>query len=226
MFQLESAIQNWRNSLQQDQTMLPEDIDELETHLRDQIDSLTLSRLNPDEAFWVASHRFGDNSAVAREFAKVNTAAIWKHRAFWMIFGIFISMLITSLAAVLSKTGAIVLKWIQIDSNISGLAASLGYISAVLIAFVILFTCFDGLSQWFRRRCKMHMILILGVIGLFFLKIITLGLDVLYFRWVPAEEIGQTLLVSRYVMFGWNVLWPILLVIMLLCFMPAKSQKT
>jgi len=224
MFQLESAIQNWRNGLQQNQTMLPEDLDELETHLRDQMDTLALSGLTAEETFWVASHRIGDNAAVAQEFAKVNTAAIWKHRAFWMIFGIFISMLITSLAQVMSKSSAVALSWLRMDVKISGLATSIGYIAAVLLAFTILFTCFDGLSQWFQRRYKIRAILVQGVMCLFFLKVISLGLDMLYYRLISLEEIGRTLLVSRYVMFGWNLLWPILLVVMLLYLKPSNAK--
>ncbi|RNE62146.1 hypothetical protein EEJ31_09395 [Cryobacterium tepidiphilum] len=54
------------------------DVDELEAHLRDQIDALTASGLAPDEAFLVAVRRLGRIDDLSREFAREHSERLWK----------------------------------------------------------------------------------------------------------------------------------------------------
>ena len=67
MFELEEAIVNWRSGLLQNQSMLESDADELESNVREEVDSLMLAGLNAQEAFMVSSHLIGDNKAVDQE---------------------------------------------------------------------------------------------------------------------------------------------------------------
>ena len=88
MFDLNKAISSWRMNLSERQTCAKSDIDEMETHLREEIDSLTASKLSEQEAFLVATHRLGDTDSLAAEFAKVNTSILWRNRLFWMLAGL------------------------------------------------------------------------------------------------------------------------------------------
>ena len=67
MFELDNAIKNWRSGLLQNQNILESDADELENHVRDEVDSLMLAGLNAEEAFIVSTHRIGDQKTIDHE---------------------------------------------------------------------------------------------------------------------------------------------------------------
>jgi len=75
---LEAQIEQWRNYLRRRQAIQPVDIEELEDHLRAQIEGLTDSGLDPDEAFLVAVKRIGSLDALSREFAHEHSERLWK----------------------------------------------------------------------------------------------------------------------------------------------------
>jgi len=79
MFDLEAQINSWRDHLRARGNFTESDISELESHLRDEIDDLITSGLSPDEAFLISVKRLGNADAISREYAKVNTANLWKH---------------------------------------------------------------------------------------------------------------------------------------------------
>ena len=75
---LEAQITRWRTWLRRQPALRPEDVDELEGHLRDQIAALLEAGLAEDEAFLVAVKRMGRLDAVSREFAREHSDRLWK----------------------------------------------------------------------------------------------------------------------------------------------------
>ena len=75
---VEDQIEQWRSYLVHRDAIAPADVDELEGHLRDQIDGLEASGLSPDEAFLVAVSRMGRLDDVSREFAREHSDRLWK----------------------------------------------------------------------------------------------------------------------------------------------------
>jgi hypothetical protein len=75
---LEDQIGQWRSYLRRRQAMHTVDVAELEDHLREQISGLVDAGLAEDEAFLVAVKRMGDLDALSREFARENSARLWK----------------------------------------------------------------------------------------------------------------------------------------------------
>lgn len=75
---LEERIGQWRQYLRRRQALHSADIEELEDHLRSQIDALRASGLDEDEAFLVAVKRLGDLDALSREFAIEYSERLWK----------------------------------------------------------------------------------------------------------------------------------------------------
>ncbi len=67
--------------------MRRENLDELETHLRDSVAAWQARGLTAEEAFFVAIRRAGGSAALAAEFGKVNARSIWLDRVFWMLVG-------------------------------------------------------------------------------------------------------------------------------------------
>ncbi|HEX2028152.1 MAG TPA: permease prefix domain 1-containing protein [Nitriliruptorales bacterium] len=78
MDQLESEIAEWRAFVEQSPAVDGRDVEELETHLRDQIADLDAAGLAADEAFLVAVKRMGRLDDVSREFAREHSGRLWK----------------------------------------------------------------------------------------------------------------------------------------------------
>ena len=88
MFNLEKAIINWKSKLNENNTLTSDDLDELQSHLLDEIDSLRLKNLTDEESFLVACNRLGSFEAICSEFEKVNLKAIWLNKLVFLLLGI------------------------------------------------------------------------------------------------------------------------------------------
>jgi len=75
---LESLIGEWRGYVSRANGVGDHDIEELETHLRDQITDLGGSGLAADEAFLIAVKRLGDIDELSREFAREHGGRLWR----------------------------------------------------------------------------------------------------------------------------------------------------
>lgn len=177
MFQLEHAIENWRSGLLQNQSVQDSDIDELESHLRDETDNLMLSGLSEEEAFMVSTHRIGDQQVVGQEFAKVNAKEIWRNRLFWMLSGVFIFMLITLFSSLSCGLSTIVLAWLKIDPSINGVVSSSIYVLVFVGAVFVLVGNLAKLSsvvhQRYRTLCN---VLWQCLLAIFLMKAVTIFL--------------------------------------------------
>ncbi|WP_347976760.1 permease prefix domain 1-containing protein [Microbacterium sp. ProA8] len=75
---IEDQISAWRAYVSRPEAMDGRDVDELEDHLRGQIDRLAASGLDADEAFLVAVKRLGGLDDLSREFAREHSDRLWK----------------------------------------------------------------------------------------------------------------------------------------------------
>ena len=116
--QLEERIAQWREFVSR-RDAIARDVDELESHLRDQIDGLQASGLAPDEAFLIGVKRMGRLDELSREFAREHSERLWKQlvvpdaepeasdpRSLWLALGLAVgAALAVRLAAVLLPDG-------------------------------------------------------------------------------------------------------------------------
>jgi hypothetical protein len=98
-FDLNAAIENWRQELSAQPDIASEDRRELETHLCDAIAGFQQRGLNDDESFWLARRRVGQSQQLGEEFVKVDPAKVWRERVFWMLLAIFLSGTVGGLAS-------------------------------------------------------------------------------------------------------------------------------
>lgn len=89
-FDLDRAIKAWRKGLTRNRAFFPEDLDELEGHLRDHIEELTASGLGSKEALEAALRRLGQHRLLEGEFRKVRRgrskrAASWRSDSAWTL---------------------------------------------------------------------------------------------------------------------------------------------
>lgn len=75
---LESHIADWRAFLAKSPAVIEEDVDELETHLREQVKDLANAGLSEDEAFLIAVRRMGSIDELSHEFAREHSGRLWK----------------------------------------------------------------------------------------------------------------------------------------------------
>jgi hypothetical protein len=87
-FDLKAALEDWRKQLEMQPGLTPDNRRELETHLRDSVTALQQRGLTEEESIILASRRVGQPQILAEEFAKLDPAAVWRERLFWMIIGI------------------------------------------------------------------------------------------------------------------------------------------
>lgn len=78
MESIEREIAEWKSFVQQQPAVDGRDVEELETHLRDQIADLSEAGLALDEAFLVAVKRMGTLDDLSREFAREHSRRLWK----------------------------------------------------------------------------------------------------------------------------------------------------
>lgn len=87
MFDLEQAVQGWKQTFRPDNPIGVDERQEIETHLRESVERLSGSGLSEQEAFAVSVHRLGCTGALEAEFAKNQPVAQWRARLAWMLGG-------------------------------------------------------------------------------------------------------------------------------------------
>lgn len=74
----EAAVTSWRAYIISRGSVSDADADELEDHLRAQIDDLRAAGLDADEAVLIAVKRMGRQDQIAAEYARENSRRLWK----------------------------------------------------------------------------------------------------------------------------------------------------
>jgi MFS family permease len=101
MNKLDKLIGDWRNRLANSEAIFPQNIDELEDHLRVSISNLMEQGLSDEEAFFTSARRIGTNTELDHEFRKVNVASVGFHRSRWLAFvTMFVATIICSIIMV------------------------------------------------------------------------------------------------------------------------------
>ncbi|MCR2765037.1 permease prefix domain 1-containing protein [Microbacterium sp. zg.B48] len=75
---LEAQIASWTQYVRRRRAVAGADVDELEGHLRDQVDDLVRAGLSEEESFLVAIRRIGSLDDVSREYAREHSDRLWK----------------------------------------------------------------------------------------------------------------------------------------------------
>lgn len=149
MESLEMQIGEWRAYMRRGRAVETPDIEELETHLRDQIADLGRSGLSNDEAFLVAVRRIGGVDALTREFALEHSDRLWKQ--------------------------LVITEEIEPDQPPTGLteALVLAIAAAVVIQLPRLFVSSAELGPWYLRNASL---LVLPFLAWYFVRRRHLGL--------------------------------------------------
>jgi hypothetical protein len=89
-FDLNAAIEKWRQELAAQPNLADDERRELVMHLGDAIADFQKRGLNDEESFWLARRRVGHPQELAQEFVKANPTEIYRERVFWLAVGLLI----------------------------------------------------------------------------------------------------------------------------------------
>ncbi len=78
MFNLQEEIQLWLGDLQSKGSFSRDDLDELKSHLLDQIDDLQHTGLDEEEAYLISIKRLGQSHRLVREYSTNRVQKLWK----------------------------------------------------------------------------------------------------------------------------------------------------
>lgn len=94
MFNLEQAIADWRHQTAAEGIKGVKVLDELESHLREEIDRQRESGKGEQEAFGIATHQLGDAVLIRDQFRNINNLSPWQERIMIGICGVFIGFIL------------------------------------------------------------------------------------------------------------------------------------
>jgi len=92
MFNLEQSISDWRQKMLANGIQSPVPLDELESHLREEIEQLTRSGLDVPNAFQQAVEKIGPANALNHEFSKNPGPHVFSFRRFATIPGMLATL--------------------------------------------------------------------------------------------------------------------------------------
>jgi len=233
MFDLNEEILKWRNSLAQSEPLDRSDIDELENHLREQIESLTSGNLPEEECFWLARRRLGGAGDLAGEFAKVNRSTVLRNRLFWMAAGVLTYTLAMQSGVAASKLSVLF-------AGLGGLRGpKLGFVavaSEMLALGLILYLSYrvyrrlcdnPGFSGWTNGMTRR--IILLATLAVSFVVLALAATQmvgaVAAARLMRVQEYGRVAIGLAYAHLALDVLLPVVMVVMMIVLRKSRSNE-
>ncbi|MDV3427671.1 MAG: permease prefix domain 1-containing protein [Bacillota bacterium] len=149
MFQLEMSLENWRRKLADSNSFTKADIDELESHLLDEIDTLKKNTLTEEEAFYVACSRIGSVDLLSSEFSKINFNVIWLKKFLWLLSGYILIYFFQRLINILSVFASLtVFRFTALSSyKMAGLSLLINVIFSTIILCLLFLPKYMILSR-------------------------------------------------------------------------------
>ena len=205
---LEQRITRWRDSLACSPGLREQDVEELETHLRDSMDHLQDSGLSLDEAFLVAVKRTGSTSELDQQYGLANPGRIWLTRATWMLCGILLYWVMGSINGILSSASMLVGSYLSLGAELTawgGLA-----VQCVMLGGFVAIALTKAVRRLDMRSQNIATLLGILLVAVPLLVIGEYGAMIIAARSVPVEAVGANAMA--------RMVWNIVLTITILMF--------
>lgn len=231
---LNTRIANWRAELAEGGECSERDIDELESHLREEFDHLVSTGLTEEESFLVARHRLGDSDSLVREFAKVNAVAVWSYRLFWMAAGILVMTTLGYVSYAMSELTVVIGQRTGLVGRALGLLSIGTYVLGTALGIIVCYRVCSGghrgIRDWLQNRWKTPAsrirFTILCVIPLCLLGMASMYIVRLVASPVDMQDYGYITLLKSYFYLGWAVLWIVLLPALMVILYPRMRRPS
>ena len=232
MFDMNEQIKIWRSELSHKQTLEKSDIDELENHLREEIEQLTESELTQEEAFLVAAHRLGHSESLSEEFAKVNTSILWRKRLFRAGAVVFAWIILTDIGQVVSRAGVLLGAFAGLRGyplNIVEILLQVTFIGVVLYTLYLISrkkdidrVSFFKMADSFRGKIMLCVIVFVIVVVILAFKTLVIGMTA---RLLSPQEFGQISLFKVYQGLIQVIFFPLVVFLATILIRPSKLRK-
>jgi hypothetical protein len=208
-FNLNAALQNWREELAAQINLTPEARRELETHLTDTVVEMQQRGLNDEEAFWLARRRVGQPKELGEEFTKAAFLYPCRQWVLWITLALYGIHLWTS-AGYLLWMG---LFFRMLPPSFSPqIASTLNYLAVALLGIYLARTRsaarFMGWLSFIRAHGR------LLAISTFLVFDCLENVSLARFQWLSLLFTASRLI------------WPLTLVAIILWLLPSEKQRT
>lgn len=211
-FDLNLTIQRWRENLAQSPAFQSENLNELESHLRDSVATLQTRGLSAEEAFMVATRRVGHNHALEAEFGKVNRRTVWLDRILWMLIGIQVWGFVAGVVGSAIR-GAVSFALIGYDfttygraipAALSVFATLLGFAASMAVCWWLIYRRGSSHGEWaaiLLQRPRLRHWTLIVVCGLSLLSLVmSSGMTVLLLKFTDMNKFGE---IARSQQYSW-----------------------
>jgi hypothetical protein len=227
-FDLNVAVENWRQELAAQPNLTVEVRRELETHLRDSIAGFRQRCLNDEESFWLARRRVGQPPQLGEEFVKANPAAVWRERAFWIVLLLAALQLWNKVCP--DFEGKIVLHsptWFSHHWASVELLQSLVYILPI-ICFVTFLA--NGRMNWMDSAFRFVFRSRLRFVTISLPVVLILQLFISSGSGEPADFVNAMYFTNGFLEMGSNFfiaeIWPLTVIALITWLMPTQNRRT
>ena len=166
---LDTRIAQWRRAVTRSAAVGPDDVDELEGHLREQVADLADAGLDEEEAFLIAVKRLGAVDAVTAEFAREHGDRLWKQLVLAPSEergerrrGVLPMIVFALIAAVLIQVARLVAQYTASNAEMFGGDTSMWFVRDLGL-FVL--PVLVGYLAWSRRMPVRRVLALFGVIA-------------------------------------------------------------
>lgn len=232
MFELNKSVNDWRRRLLTTGYCSRLELEELEEHLRQEVKTLESMSLSTEEAFIIASRRLGEPEEISREFGKVDLGSFWRSRLLWIVTGVLLYTLGSSLCVAMY----------QASSTLSALAGLTGY-GAGISGIIISATCLtilamatyklafhEGFTDCILNRSankkKRNAFFVAIVAATIFIPATHEVLTVITVKVLPIAEFAKVSIVYSVASLGLSILLPLAFAVWLLNELAVKRRLT
>lgn len=135
-FDLNKNIEIWKSELSKNSKMTLDNINELESHLRDEIHELQLLGLSIEESLLVAKNRIGNVKNLATEFGKINKGFYFRNRIIPYLKGILLFMAFITLTELLTSFSVIIANKLGFSENVNYISIGILTISTFILLII------------------------------------------------------------------------------------------
>ena len=135
-FDLNKNIEIWKSELSKNSKMTLDNVNELESHLRDEMHELQLLGLSIEESLLVAKNRIGNVKNLATEFGKVNKGFYFRNRIIPYLKGILLFMAFITLTELLTSFSVIIANKLGFSENLNYISIGILTISTLILLII------------------------------------------------------------------------------------------
>jgi hypothetical protein len=116
-FSIDKSIINWKSQLSKKVNFTGDNINELESHLLDEIQELKELGLNDEESFLVAIQRLGSIEQLTSEFSKVNQKVYFRSKVLPYLKGVLMFIAFMTITELLTNTSILLVDKLGFDDS-------------------------------------------------------------------------------------------------------------